>query len=372
MVVGGGIGGMTAALALDRAGIDVAVYERAPAFAEVGAGLSLWPNATRVLQSLGVLEAVVERGEPVVQFNLLKPDGNPIFAMPMTGFSTPTVCVHRADLHWMLRSRLPGECLRPNHRLVGFSQDAKSVSARFSNGLEVDADGLIASDGINSTVRSQIHGASEPIYRGYCIWRGIAPEIPGAIKGHISETWGSGRRFGILPMGHGRVCWYATLNGPPSRADAPGGRKSEVHALFKDWHRPIPALIEATEPADLIKNDARDRKALRNWGNGRVTLLGDAAHPVTPNIGQGACMAIEDAACLAKCLVASSGIASALRTYEALRGPRTEYVARQSRRIGAIGQWENPWMVMGRDVVTRLVLAHARAVQLNRIYAYEV
>lgn len=186
---------MTAALALDRAGIDVAVYERAPAFAEVGAGLSLWPNATRVLQSLGVLEAVVERGEPVVQFNLLKPDGNPIFAMPMTGFSTPTVCVHRADLHWMLRSRLPGECLRPNHRLVGFSQDAKSVSARFSSGLEVDADGLIASDGINSTVRSQIHGASEPIYRGYCIWRGIAPEIPGAIKGHISETWGSGTAF---------------------------------------------------------------------------------------------------------------------------------------------------------------------------------
>ena len=243
---------MTATIALNRAGIDVAVYERAPAFAEVGAGLSLWPNATRVLQSLGVLDAVVERGEPVVQFNLLRPDGNPIFAMPMTGFSTPTVCVHRADLHWMLRSRLPGECLRPNHRLVGFSQDAKSVSARFSSGLEVDADGLIASDGINSTVRSQIHGASEPIYRGYCIWRGITPEIPGAIKGHISETWGSGRRFGILPMGHGRVCWYATLNGPPSESGRAWG--AEIRGAC-----PVQGLAQT--------DSGVDRGKLRGGGN---------------------------------------------------------------------------------------------------------
>jgi 2-polyprenyl-6-methoxyphenol hydroxylase-like FAD-dependent oxidoreductase len=173
-------------------------------------------------------------------------------------------------------------------------------------------------------------------------------------------------------MGKGRVCWYATRNSAPSQSDAPEGRKAEVSALFNDWHGPIPELIEATNPADIIKNDARDRKPLMRWGDRRVTLLGDAAHPITPNVGQGACMAIEDAACLAKCLLASSDVASAFRAYEALRGTRTAHIARQARRIGAIGQWENPWVVRGRDLITRLVLSRSPDMQLNAVYAYEV
>jgi 2-polyprenyl-6-methoxyphenol hydroxylase-like FAD-dependent oxidoreductase len=145
-----------------------------------------------------------------------------------------------------------------------------------------------------------------------------------------------------------------------------------VAALFKDWHGPIPELIDATNPDDIIKNDARDRRPLRRWGDRRVTLLGDAAHPITPNVGQGACMAIEDAACLAKCLLASPDVAAAFLAYEALRGPRTAHVARQARRIGAIGQLENRWVVRGRDLVTRLVLARSADIRLNAIYAYEV
>jgi len=173
-------------------------------------------------------------------------------------------------------------------------------------------------------------------------------------------------------MGQGRVCWYATRNGPASQPDAPEGRKSEVQALFQDWHDPIPELIAATAPDDIMKNDARDRKPLRSWGNGPVTLLGDAAHPITPNVGQGACMAIEDAACLAKCLLASADLPAAFRAYEAKRGPRTAHIARQARRIGAIGQWEHPWIVRGRNLVTRLVLARSPDMQLNAMYAYEV
>jgi 2-polyprenyl-6-methoxyphenol hydroxylase-like FAD-dependent oxidoreductase len=372
IIAGGGVGGLAAALALHRAGIDVKVFERAPAFAEVGAGMSLWPNATRVLQSLGVLEAVMARGEPVTQFNLQRPDGKMISSISMTGFPTPALCIHRADLHRALRHSLPAGCLESNQCLQAFAQGPDGITARFADGLEARADGLIGADGINSVIRSQIHGAGEPIYRGYCIWRGIAPEIPGAVRGHISETWGSGRRFGIMPMGQGRVCWYATRNGPPSQLDAPAGRKSEVQALFQDWHDPIPALVEATHPGDIIKNDARDRKPLRQWGDRRVTLLGDAAHLITPNVGQGACMAIEDAACLAKCLLGSADVASAFRSYEAMRGPRTAYIARQARRIGAIGQWENPWVVKGRNLITRLVLSRSPDMQLNAIYAYEV
>jgi 2-polyprenyl-6-methoxyphenol hydroxylase-like FAD-dependent oxidoreductase len=372
IIVGGGIGGLAAALALNRAGFDVAIYERAPAFTEIGAGMSLWPNATRVLRSLGVLEQVLVSGEPVTRFNLFRPNGKLISAIAMTGFQTPALCIHRADLHEALRRQLPEGCLIPGQRVKSFEQDSDGVTAKFEGGPDVRADGLIAADGINSGIRAQIHGQREPIYRGYCIWRGIAPEIPGAVQGHISETWGSGRRFGVMPMGRGRVCWYATKNSIPSQMDAPEGRKAEVSALFKNWHGPIPELIEATNPGDIIKNDARDRNPLKGWGDGRVTLLGDAAHPITPNVGQGACMAIEDAACLAKCLLASSDTASGFRSYEALRGSRTAHMAKQSRRIGAIGQWENPWVVRARDLITRLVLSRSPEMQLKAMYAYEV
>jgi len=372
IIAGGGIGGLTAALALHRSGYDVAVYEQAPAFTEIGAGMSLWPNATRVLNSLGVLEKVLLSGEPVTQFNLCRPNGKLISALAMTGFKTPALCIHRADLHEALRSQLPEDCLKPGLRVESFAQGPSGVVARFKGAPEASADGLIAADGINSAIRAQIHGSAEPIYRGYCIWRGIAPGITGAVRGHISETWGPGCRFGLLAIGRGRVCWYATRNSAPAQSDAPEGRKAEVSALFKDWHRPIPELIEATNPADIIKNDARDRKPLKRWGDGLVTLLGDAAHPITPNTGQGACMAIEDAACLAKCLLASSDMASGFRTYEALRGPRTARIGLQARRIGVIGQWENSWIVRGRDLATRLVLSCAPGMQLNAVYSYEV
>ena len=142
--------------------------------------------------------------------------------------------------------------------------------------------------------------------------------------------------------------------------------------LFRGWHHPIPALIEATKPTDILRNDARDRPPLRTWGRGRVTLLGDAAHPITPNVGQGACMAIEDAACLAKLLPGAPEVAGAFRAYEAKRKPRTAFIARQARRIGAIGQWENPWIVRGRNLITRLVLARSPDMQLNAVYAYKV
>jgi 2-polyprenyl-6-methoxyphenol hydroxylase-like FAD-dependent oxidoreductase len=372
IIAGGGIGGLTAALALNRAGFDVAVYERAPAFTEIGAGMSLWPNATQVLRSLGVLEQVLVSGEPVTQFNLYRPNGKLISAIAMKGFQTPALCIHRADLHQALRNQLPEGCLNPGKCLESFEQDSDGVIARFEGGHIVRADGLIAADGMNSAVRAQIHGQSEPIFRGYCIWRGVAPEIKGAVQGHISETWGAGRRFGVMPMGRGRVCWYATRNSTPSQSDAPVGRKAEVSALFENWHGPIPELIEATNPGDIIKNDARDRRPLKRWGERRVTLLGDAAHPITPNVGQGACMAIEDAACLTKCLLAFSDITLGFRSYEALRGSRTAHMARQARRIGAIGQWENPWVVGGRDLLARLVLSRSPDMQLKGMYAYEV
>ncbi len=372
IIAGGGIGGMAAALALEREGIAVNVFERAPAFAEIGAGMSLWPNATRILRSWGVLDPLLETSETVTHFDLLRPDGGTISTIPMGGFDTPAVCLHRADLHRVLMRALSPGCVVPDRRLVSFTHGADiGVTADFAGGPSVRADGLIGADGVHSVVRARLHGPSDPIFRGYCIWRGIGPETPGGSRGHITETWGRGQRFGVMPMGGGRVCWYATRNGPAAQADGDKGRKSEIQGLFAGWHRPIQELIEGTNASDIIKNDAQDRRALPRWSRGCVTLLGDAAHPITPNVGQGACMAIEDAACLAKSLRGEPDLAAGFAAYEEARRGRTTFVGRQSRRIGAIGQLENPIVVAARNLVTRAVLFASRDMTLNSVYGFE-
>ncbi len=372
MVAGGGIGGLAAALALHRAGLPLTLFERSAEFREAGAGMSLWPNATRILQEWGVLDRVLACGETFTRFDLLDPRGRRIARIPMDGFATPCLCLRRADLHRCLRDALPSELLRHDQRLRSFAQEASGVAVRFEDGREILARGLIGADGINSTVRTQLHGERPPVFRGYRIWRGIAPRPDGIARGEISETWGAGRRFGIMPLGREQVCWYATQNGLPEQSDDPAGPGDALRRLFAGWHWPVGALIEGTDPGMIIRVDARDRPALRRWGEGRVTLLGDAAHPITPNVGQGACLAIEDAACVAQALLMKPEVASAFRTYEARRRGRTALIGRQARRIGAIGQWENRWIVRGRNLVTRLVLAASAGRRLNAMYAYEL
>ena len=369
IIIGGGIGGFAASVALHRAGIEATLFERAPAFGEVGAGLSLWPNATRILQGLGVLDAIVARGEPATHFNLLQPNGTLIAAIPMGGFSTPSVCLHRADLHAVLVAALPAGSLETNRSLEAFLDGPPGVIAQFAGGLKVEADGLVGADGIRSVVRGQLHGPKDPVYRGYVIWRGIAPVPRGGVRGHLMEYWGRGQRFGLMPIGQGRMCWYATRNAPPGEPEA--DRKETVERLFQGWHPSILDLIAATDPGAILRNEARDRPPLKAWGRGNVTLLGDAAHPITPNVGQGACLAIEDAAVLARCLRSAANVAEGFRSYEAVRRRRTAQIAARARRIGMIGQWENPVLVGLRNWAARLVISRFASQQLNAMYAYE-
>jgi 2-polyprenyl-6-methoxyphenol hydroxylase-like FAD-dependent oxidoreductase len=372
IIVGGGIGGLTAALALRRIGWDVVLHEQAAVFTEIGAGMSLWPNATRILRSLGLLDAVLARARLASRFQLLRADGRRLATLSLEGFPTPALFIHRADLHRLLVAALPPSILINRRRLLDFSQDARSVTAHFADGSAIHGDGLIGADGIHSTVRTRLHGSRPPCYRGYQIWRGIAPEVPGIAPDQISESWGRGQRFGILPLGQGRICWYATRTGRAGAPDAPEGRKSEVTRLFRDWHCPIPALVAATDSTGLLKGDACDRDGLAIWGDRRVTLLGDAAHPITPNVGQGAGLAIEDAAVLAKCLQADPHLPTAFRRYETLRRRRTAFIGRWSRRVGTLGQWRNPLVVAARNGAARIVLGCTDKLSRIPMYSYEV
>jgi 2-polyprenyl-6-methoxyphenol hydroxylase-like FAD-dependent oxidoreductase len=285
-------------------------------------------------------------------------------------FEVPALCTRRSDLLGALLSALPPGSVRLGHTFDSFDNGKNKVKIHMAGGGTMEHDFVIGADGIRSRVRSQLLGVHEPIFRGYTVWRGIA-SLPGAVAtGLNSETWGRGKRFGILNTGGDRFTWYATANTDSVHADSPEGRKRELLRMFADWHDPVERLINATGEADIMKNGAYDLAPLKRWGHGRVMLLGDAAHPCTPNLGLGGCMALEDALVLAKSLRRESSVDLALRRYETLRRERTRHVQRRSLLIGNIGQWENEIVAQGRQVVTSILPARIFERNLRRVYSF--
>ena len=359
-------------MALHQVGIDAVVYERAPQLREVGAGMMLWPDATRVLHELGLLESVLARSSPSTHFLVRARRGEVLMNIALGKFDVPAICTRRSDLLVALLTALPPARVRLGHEFHHLEQSKDRVRIYFANGLVKEHDAVIGADGIRSRVRRELFGASAPVYRGYAVWRGVAHYDGSAIQpGANSETWGNGKRFGILCIGHSKFTWYATANLPPDHLDGPGGRKRELQQAFAGWHRPITDLIAATDEDGIMKHGAYDRAPLRRWSERMVTLLGDAAHPCTPNLGQGGCMALEDALVLAKCVTREATIAVALRRYESLRCERTRHIQQRSLLMGRIGQWENPFFVAGRKVVTSLLPARLFEHNLRRVYSYE-
>ncbi len=370
-IVGGGIGGIAAAVALHRIGVDVSVYERVDQLREVGAGMMLWPNATRVLSELRMLEQMLARSGRNTHFLVRTSTGKVLMNIALGKFEVPAVCMRRADLLSILLDALPRECLRLGYEFERLKQYEGKVRLYFKGGPIEEHDAAVGADGIRSRVRSELFGISDPIYRGYTVWRGLARyDGPAIAPGVNSESWGTGKRFGILNTGHPRFTWYATANVPSNHLDSTSGRKQELQQLFSGWHEPIADFLEATNESEILKNGARDCAPLRQWGKETVTLLGDAAHPCTPNLGQGGCMALEDALVLAKCVERELSLKLALRRYESLRFRRTKHIQQRSLLIGQIGQWQNPLFVAGRRIVTGMLPAALIQRNLSRVYSY--
>lgn len=370
-IIGGGIGGITTAVALRHFGIDATVYERAPELREKGAGMMLWANATRIMSELGLLDEVIAKGGRTETFHLKRSDGRIMMNVSTGDFEVPSVCLSRAELLSMLIAAFPAENVRVSHEFVSLEQRSGRVRVGFSNGEIADHDVLIGADGIRSRVRAEVFGPFEPVYRGYTIWRGIGTDVRRAMPPETSsETWGNGKRFGVLTSGGDRFTWYAAINCPPDLPDSALGRRAELLGYFKGWHAPIEDLIESTSGDQILKNGGCDHVPLRHWVRGRVALLGDSAHATTPNLGQGGGMAIEDAAVLAKALTRESSVDDALSIYERQRTVRTRHIQLRSRMMGQIGQWQNPLVVKGREIIAGLLPAAIFERNLRRTYSY--
>ena len=358
-IVGGGIGGLATALACQRHGIKALVFERTQQFREVGSGLILAGNAVRVLHKLGLADVLRIIAAPLCYAHLRSWRGDVLVDLPLQEaiqrFGASSVAVHRAELQAALVQALEPGSLCTNMHGIGFEQDEEGVRVRFASGEEVQADLLVGADGLHSVVRSQLAGAARPRYAGYTAWRGVTCFPLDQREAQTAfETWGAGKRFGVIPLSQGRVCWFAVANAPEGACEEETREKRQVLELVSSCHAPAWAMVEATEASAILRTDIYDRPPISSWSKGRVTLVGDAAHPMTPNLGQGACQAIEDAFLLADSLQSGPTITSALQSYEARRIKRANTLVQRSWQQGRIAHWEHPWGVRLRDSVLRM------------------
>ncbi|MFH8658625.1 FAD-dependent monooxygenase [Streptomyces afghaniensis] len=363
VVVGGGIGGLAAAIGLRLIGWEVTVVERAPVLADVGAGISLHANGIRALDVLGVGKAVRAAARPQYTGGTRVPGGGWLARMDGTALEralgTPIVGIPRAVLHHLLRAGLPSECLMVGAEVTSVDRSDPHKVRLLLRDAALEADLVVAADGVGSRLRAQLFPQHPgPAYSGSTVLRAIT-ERPVELDTDFELTWGKGAEFGHIAFADGRAEWHAVLNSPP------GVRHADALAVmrrgFGEWHDPIPALLDATGPDAVLHHDIHELVTpLPAFTAGRVALLGDAAHAMTPNLGQGACQALEDAAVLAAALATEPTVESALARYDTERRPRSQSVARAARQAGRMGQrLTHPLAVALRNTALRLAPSRA-------------
>lgn len=347
IIVGGGIGGLATAVAFHQRGLQVEVLERAAEFTEVGAGLSIQPNGLRALDALGMGDRLRAGGLADPPAGIRSSQGDWLIRNDVDDLKRrfgPWVTVHRAALLDLLRSAVPPEALRTGVDVRHVQSDG---TVRHSGGVST-ADLVVGADGVHSVTRRSLWpDLPGPRYVGYTTWRLIAPPQP--VEGSV-ESWGRGERFGHVPMPDGRIYCYVMANAP---AGSDVGL-DELRERFARWHQPIPALLDSAQEEAMLQHDTYELPTLPAYVSGNVAVLGDAAHAMTPNLGQGACQALEDAVTLAHA-VDTLGVRAGLQAYDRARRPRTQLIVRRSRQAGAAAHWTSTPMTTLRDAVLPLL-----------------
>lgn len=352
LIVGAGIGGLTLAHALQQRGISFRVIEKARDLRAVGAGISLGINAMNVLDGLGVGTRVRTRGEVLRGGSITDERGRPLQTLDFAPFAHygSAVALHRADLQAALIEGV-SDHVQLGTTVQSLNQGDGQVTVHFSDGREEEYGVVVAADGLHSAVRTEVFGPQPLRYAGYTSWRFVVPRSGGDLQ--PTELWGRGRRLGLVPIGGGQVYGFATLNAREGASDPVAGRARRLRERFANFGGAAPAVLaQLPEDEAIIHTDIRE-VVLPRWVRGRVTLLGDAAHGMTPNLGQGAGMSIEDAAVLAEVLGLGAEVQTALTVYEARRKGRVSEIQKQSRWLGRAGQVQVSVLVALRNAVLR-------------------
>ncbi len=360
IIVGAGIGGLTAAATLRRIGMVVEVYERAKELRPAGGALSLMCNAVLALRSLGIEPKFEEKAEILSDLHFLTTQGRPIKTMHFKEISeelgAPCYGIHRTDLQQVLLAEIGDTPVHLNAEAVKFEPDGDGIRVHFRDGGHAKGDILIGADGFDSAIRRQITGPERPRDADYVCWLATPyyqdSRIPKAYGAHF---WGHGARFGIANIGSGRIYWWGTKNLPGDQARAWNGSKADILRTYAGWASVIGDVIEATPDQEILSVPAQDRPFLEHWGACPVTMLGDAAHPMLTSLGQGAAVAMEDAAVLAHSLADAADPVSGLRAYEDRRRERTRRMVNTSRSMSKMEQAEGSIPVLVRNTYFRLL-----------------
>lgn len=358
-IIGGGIGGLCAAVTLQKQGFSVNVYETALTFQPVGAGIGIGSNAMQALMDIGVGEKVFVNGNVLHTQVFLNDKGRILnsidFSVFKERFGQENITIHRADLHRTFLDALNPNTIHYNKRCMNVDQNGDKVTAYFEDNTVVTADLLIAADGIHSPIRKKLVPNSEPRYSGYTCWRGITANKGKVDEFTSTEIWSTTGRFGMAPMKNGQVYWFACINAQEKDLFYQNIKRTEIANLFKDFPKVVPELIRETQPEYILHHDILDIKPLRQFAFGRIVLLGDAAHATTPNMGQGAGQAIEDAIVLGHAFQQFPDLKKALAFYEEKRVARTAKVINLSRQIGAAAQLRSNPLARSRDLLFPLI-----------------
>lgn len=357
LIQGAGITGLALARELMARGVDFLIVERASEVKPVGAGITLGANALGCLARTLPLERLRERGESIRELAITDQRGRVLMSTPsqVEGVLRTGIAIHRHQLHECLLEGIPSAKIRLGTCVEAFHLSETSVEAKLSDGSEERFEFLVGADGLRSRIRSMLFPDHSIRFSGYACWRAV---VDRSLRdpGHAIEMWGPGRRLGLVPIGNGRTYVYATLNVSASQYSARATDRSvrEVIALFDRFAGDAREFLDAmARLPGLIHNDLEEVE-LPQWHSGRVLLIGDAAHAMTPNLGQGAAMGIEDAAVLARIWESDSNPKS-LEDFEKIRRPRVRWIQNKSRELGKLAQSENPGFIWLRNQALRLI-----------------
>jgi 2-polyprenyl-6-methoxyphenol hydroxylase-like FAD-dependent oxidoreductase len=374
IIAGAGIGGLSLAAALRRAGRPCTVLERAPQLLAAGAGITLSPNALAALEHLGLRDAVRAAGHeltaaaicdrrgrvllPVGDFDGRRKRIKYVGPAPTLPGGGSTFAFARSDLQAVLLDAAGPSAVQTGCTVAAFTPHANGVTVQLEDGRVLEGELLVGADGLRSTVRRNLRGDEPLRYAGYTSWRALVDDVEltsfAWSPERSTESWGPGSRFGIVPLGPRRAYWFAVADAPAGGRDDEDPRPA-LRARFAAWHAPIDRLIAATPPDQILRADIFDRPPIDTWVDERVVLLGDAAHPMTPNMGQGGGQAIEDAVVLADALAREPLIEGALARYEARRLRRANRFVVQSHRLGRLAHVQDGPLLWLRDRALRLI-----------------
>jgi 2-polyprenyl-6-methoxyphenol hydroxylase-like FAD-dependent oxidoreductase len=378
IIIGAGIGGLSTAIALRKIGMDVKVFENKQDLIFAGAGLGIGANAVWALQQLAVGNQVLQIGKALDELRILTPAGKILQCTDTAAISPEfgpyNITVERGKLLELLINALGAEqIVHIGKTCRRFEQSDSRVKVWFDDGSLEEGDILVAADGVHSTIREALLPDAKPRYSGYTCWRAIVQADPDLIHYDpdvFTETWGRRGRFGIVPLLNNRIYWFACVNGKERDSQLRTYITQDLMEVFNGYHEPIPQILKQTTDHRLLHHDIYYLPPIDRFSFGRIVLLGDAAHAMTPNMGQGAGQSIEDAFFLASHLKQNPTIEEALEKYERERIGRTRNITKMSNRIGLVAQLNGRVSVALRDSLFPLMPARIMEKQLK--YLYEV